>query len=307
MKNIKLNYKIISTLIALLISCHVWSLQQTEPKGINKKDVVDEIDRSAIEENESSEAPQIDNMIPAFEMPNFKANIKDSDKKVRRTQSQRTNSKQRKVVKKIKPVIEKKQVDTVVNSRTTRSSVKVKEKSKPIVIMRKTLKPNLLLVNDVFVIENGKTMVHRTTKKHTYRYRFKTEFPLNSKGLKILEADHYLVVDKTQLLADINAASIPDKVSNSNPNDKGVSEKIILKRQALVKKYNKGKEIKFSIGKLKLKPDDIVYDFGDVQMVVRQKSGHSSAKKYWLYPLVNMKNSALFKIGNKKYKVIKKL
>jgi len=307
MKNIKLNHKIISTLMALLISGHVLSMQQTEPKGINKKDVVDEIDRSAIEESESSQAPEIDNMMPAFEMPDFKANIKDSDKTVRRTQSQRTNSKQRKVVKKIKPVIEKMQADTAANSKTTASSVKVKEKSKPVVVIRKTLKPNLLLVNDVFVIENGKTMVHRTTKKYTYKYRFKNELPLNSKGLKVLEASHYLVIDKTQLLADINAASTLDKASNSNPNDEGISEKIILKRQALAKKYNKGKEIRFSIAKSRLKPDDIVYDFDDVQMVVRQKSGHSSAKKYWLYPLVDVKNSALFKIGNSKYKVIKKL
>lgn len=307
MKNIKLNYRFICTLIALLISCHVWAFQQTEPNGINKKDVVDEIDRSEIEKNESNEAPQIDNMMPAFEMPDFKANIKGSDKTVRRTHSNRTISKPKKVVKKKKSVIEHKEVDKGTKSKTKEASITVNQKNKPIVVMRKTLKPKLLLLNDVFVIKNGKTIVLRSSRKYTYKYRFKTELPLNSKGIRFLKANHYLIVNKTQLLADINAENISDNLNIPNPNDEGISEKIILKRQALAKKYNRGKEIKFSIAKSRLKPNDIVYDFGDVQMVVRKKSGHSSAKKYWLYPLIDRKSPALFKIGNSKYKVIKRL
>lgn len=315
MKNKKLNYKIISALITLLISFNVWSLQQTESKAINKKDIVDEIDRSAIEENESSEAPKIDNMMPAFEMPDFKANVKDSNTTIRRSQVQKTKNKpikkQKVVVKKSKVVVDKKNVNVVNVSKPQTKPVNIekKEKNKPVVFIKKPLKPNLILKNDVFILKNGKTAVHRTNRKFIYKYRFKSALPLNSKGLKHLTDNQYLVVDKLQLIADINNAIKADKTQNSiqNIGDEGLSEEIKLKRIALAKKYNRGKAINFSIPKSRLKPDDIIYVFGDVQMVTRKKLGPSSAKKLWLYPIIDLKNSDLMKIGNGKYKVLKKL
>jgi hypothetical protein len=315
MKKIKLNNKIILALIALFISSNVWSLQQTEPKAINKKDIVDEIDRSAIEENESSEVPQIDNMMPAFKMPDFKANVKDSNTTVRRSQVQKPknkpNKKQNVVVKKSNTEIEKKSEKTVAGTKPKINAeiVKAQEKQKPIVFIKKSLKPKLIFKNDVFILENGKTTVQRTSKKYIYKYRYKSVLPLNSKGLKPIKTNHYLVVDKLQLIADINNSIKTDKAKDSNQNvvDEGLSDEIKLKRITLAKKYNRGKTINFSITKSRLKSDDIIYDFGDIQMVTRKKLGPSSAKKFWLYPTIDLKSPVLMKTGNGKYKVLKKL
>ncbi len=108
MKIIKPNHKIILSLLTLMISLNVLSMQQPEQKAINKKDIVDEIDRSAIEENESSEVPKIDNMIPAFEMPNFKANVEGSKKNV--------SSSQVKKSKKYKPSVKKQKIVKIKDS-----------------------------------------------------------------------------------------------------------------------------------------------------------------------------------------------
>ncbi len=317
MKNIKLNHKIISALMTLLISINAWSMQKSEQKAINKKDIVDEIDRSAIEENESTQVPKIDNMMPAFEMPDFKANVEDSKKpknisQVKKNKNNKVVKKQKVIVKKVKVVKEKPSVVAAPKPKkqTTQVNTPKKGKKKAVVYINKPLKPRHIFTNDIFIIENGKIVVERNGK-YLYKYRFKSELPLDSKGLKLLKENHYLVTDKLQLIADINQVvkshkNGTDKSLTQNDNSDGLSENIKDKRMALAKKHNRGKPITISVPQSKLKLGDIIYVFGEVQMVTRKKSGHHSAKKFWLYPTIDVKSPLLLKTGNGKYKVVKK-
>ena len=319
MKKTKTLKVVILTVFSLTISAHAWSTQKTEPQVIDKKDVVDEVNRSEIEKNESSEAPKIDNIIPAFEMPSFKTNVKKSSNKkstttkrmkpkpeIEKKQDKAVESASSRIVEKKPPP--RKVVETNKKIETKKTTVKPKkhnkrERKKSTVVMKKTLKVSQLLVNDTVSLVKNRLVVQRLKGKYIYQYRFKSSLPLDSKGLEKTDENHYLVVDKQLLIADVEKH---DKANNTEKNQE-ISDEVLSKRKVLERKYNKGRQVSLVIPVTKLNKGDVIYVFGEVQMVTRNYTGRVSTKKYWLFPTIDVNNPALLKTRKGKYKVVKKV
>lgn len=289
---ITLNFFLI--LIVLMLSIQVCSAKKSDATTIDKKNVVDEIDRSEIEEIDSSQVPIIGTIIPTFEMPDFKINVEDYKKKPKLSRTYRNEniqlSKLTKKKKKVKILATSK---VLMTPKLTPKSIKVKRK-KPVVIIKRPLKSSQIILSDIILIEKGKTVIMRSKGKYVYKYRYKGTIPLDSKGLNMLNTEHFLVVDRVILLNDINKNSI----AQASKNQTDFPENIMVKRKSLEKKFNRGKVINNSIPSKKLKLGDVIYTLGDIQMVARKAFGSFPIKKFWLYPTINLENSSFSKVGN---------
>ncbi len=303
MKIIKISRNLI--LASLVLSTQVYSFEQTEPGAINKKDIVDEIGRSEIEGDEQAETPKIENMMPAFEIPQLKVNIE----KVKSSSTLRTKSNP--VKKDInKPV---KQANTNVSkvikkpkSTPKRNNKKNKQRKKRVVAVQKYLKPSQLLLQDMIVLAKEKVYVERSKGKYIYKYRYKQNVPLQSKGLVLIKPSNYMVVDKELLIKDTNTFNESEKPSNE-VNTVALSDEHYLKRKDLEKKFNYGKPIIKTITITDLYRNDVIYKFGEIQMVTRKFAGKLSSTKYWLVPIIDLSHPALYKLGKGTYKVKKRI
>ncbi len=298
-------------LIALALSTQVNSFEQTEPDSINKKDVVDEVIRSEIESDELTETPKIENIMPIFEIPKLKVSSENVKK------SNGSHAKSRTLKKVVKKSIKKKLVaqrnlneSQVIKSKSvTRSTEKAKKQTnkqyrRRVVSINKSLKPHQLLLNDVIISTNAKLFIERSKGKYIYTYQYKHNIPFQSKGLKLIKPNHYMIVDAELLAKDIAAFNTPEQLANEIKIIK-VSDELLLKRKGVEKKINKGHFIDKSINISDLYKGDVIYIFGEVQVVIRKKRGMLFLNKYWLFPTIDTENSSLDKIGKGKYRVKK--
>ncbi len=311
MKIIKTTRNLI--LVTLVLSTQVYSFEQTEPEAINKKDIVDEIGRSEIEGDEQAETPKIENMMPAFEIPQLKVNIE----KVKSSSASSTKSNT--VKKDVKNPVKKgvnepvKQTNTNVSKVTKKPKNTAKRndrKNKPhkrkVIAVQKYLKPSQLLLQDMIILKKGKVFVERSKGKYIYKYRYKQNVPLQSKGLALIKPNNYMIVDKELLIEDTNTFKESEKPSNEI-NTVALSDEHYLKRKELEKKFNNGKPIQKAISITDLYRDDIIYKFGDIQIVTRKSGGKLSSTKYWLVPIIDLTHPALYKLSKGKYKVRKRI
>ena len=296
-------------LATLVLSAQVYSFEQTEPEAINKKDIVDEIGRSEIEGDEQAETPKIENMIPAFEIPELKVDIE----KVKKSSGSRTksNSVKKYVKKDVKKAVMQTNISTPKEIKkpkaTPKSNIKTsKQRKRRVVTIQKPLKSSQLLLQDMIVSKNEKIFVKRSKGKYIYKYRYKQSMPFQSKGLMLIKPNKYMIVDRELLIKDINTIEESEKSSNEITTVV-LSDEHYLKRKGLEQKLNNGKPIVKTITITDLYRDDIIYKFGDIQIVTRKSARKLSSEKYWLVPVIDLTHPALNKISKGKYKVRKRI
>jgi len=291
--------------IVFILTINFTCLAQNEPETVRGKDLMEKIDRSEILDDEIDGSLMLDEAIPKMEIEKIEfekpAVKKSTVKKVMATETK----------PKSKPVVENKETN-----------------KKKILVSDRAISLNGLMVNDKLVINDDNTYVYRKVKTNTVQYRFTGKVPTNSKGLKLLSENRYIVENVDLLNADIvptkvdivektPATPIPKTVSKPETKVVKASQNKPLSntdkfKKKLENEYTRGNEITETITKEELLKNDIVHVLGEVQLVIRRNRNSYEMEYFWLPELLKLNPKALkstpFRaMSNNRFKVIEDL
>lgn len=296
--------------LALLILFSTSVYAQEEPETIKAKDLI-EVDKPEFE-NEDIDIV-VDDFLGTMEIPMMDTSLETTKKP------------KAKAVKKTQPKIK------ATKDKPTVSSEASKPKSKEIVISTTKLDINMLKKNDLIRKELAELNVYRRISGNITKFNFIGLIDMSSSGLENKSETTFYVRNIAKLRTDtkkikkeqLQAKRKEEKLRRQTINDAQkrakeletkpeaqfnvVSDSTeISKRKEIEDKQNHGKKIKKEILLKNLQSNDMIYLFGDIQLVHRKNKSTSGTKKMWLTEPIDSNNPSLEKINSNQFKVTRK-